>query len=251
VSDSQRLDAIERALATTIERFLQYPDALYGDADLQGAFCRILLDDPLYAERYITRDGRHTGLVHQAYPAWPSDRPGARGDSSWLDVVVLAPSFVRGHPLAVAANLADRADALRRVAPRVPALRDAAQRDQPRPLLAALALRLLPALAPETLAALQEPLDELVRVERQAQRLYMAVCCTHWDLEQHLLAALPLFEHWAARCPQVSLVVVQAHYDRIGRVAAGRYLNHWSHTALLPPLNTPGQAGSSAPWPRR
>ena len=241
MSDPQRLIAVERALAATIEQFLQFPDALFGDSDLQGAFCRMLQSDPLFADRYVTRDGRHTGLVHQAYPAFRSHTPGVPTDVGHLDAVVLAPSFVRGYPLEIVTNETGRP---------VTDGQDREPRDRPLPLLAALTLRMEPALTPETLTALEEPWNALLRTEQQAQRLYMAICCTHWDLERQLLAALPLFEHWAARHTQVSLVVVQAHYDRIGRVVGGRYFNLWKHTALLPPLQAAGQASGTTPWTR-
>lgn len=115
MTDPHRLHAVERAISTIIEQFERFPDLFHRESDLHSGFCRILQSAPLLAEVYLTRDGRHTGLVHREYPAFFScDAPAGLGSSGGrFDVAVLAPGFVRGHCLEVVANLEGRAGPLK------------------------------------------------------------------------------------------------------------------------------------------
>ena len=244
MTDPHRLHAVERAISTIIEQFERFPDLFHRESDLHSGFCRILQSAPLLAEVYLTRDGRHTGLVHREYPAFFScDAPAGLGSSGGrFDVAVLAPGFVRGHCLEVVANLEGRA---------AESWRDRDPQDRPVPLLAAIHLKLLSSFEPLVLGKIEADFYELVRSENDVQRLYMALFCNHWDLDEQIRRAMPVFEYWTARHTQVSLVVVQSYYDRVGHVFGGRYFNIWSHTAPLPPLELlpqPSLHGTAWAW---
>ncbi len=220
--------AVERGVARIVARFERLPDAFFRQVELHAALSRalfqVLQGQRLLAEPHTAADGRRTSLVHCGYP------PLGTGDADGAgrrphDLVLLHPRFVHSHPLEVVAN--------RKTAE----TQDLAS-SQPEPLLAAVRLCLVSDLTAETVDDLATQLEILARAARAgcAARCYMGLFCRHWDLEEHLLRALPALEDLAAAHEEVSLVVVQSFYDDAGHVFGGRYLNYWTHMAPLPPL---------------
>jgi hypothetical protein len=120
------------------------------------------------------------------------------------------------------------------------ALRALPVAERPVPLLAALDLKLIDEPTPRALDELETDFYELVRAEPDAARRYLAVFGRHWDLDDGpLRVVLSALERWAASYRDLAVVYVQAFHDDAGRVYGGRYFNLWSHTAALPPLETP------------
>ena len=71
--------ALERGLAEIIGQFQDTPDLYLREADLHAALFAALERQELLRERYATRDGRWTSLLHREYPALFAYEPGLTG----------------------------------------------------------------------------------------------------------------------------------------------------------------------------
>jgi len=225
--------ALERGLAEIIGQFQDTPDLYLREADLHAAlFAALERQEPL-RERYATRDGRWTSLLHCDYPplfAYEGEELVLRPYS----LVLLNPRFVRAYDLEAVTNASPQ---------RAASLRALPQDERPRPLLAAVNLALIdveeasePTLPPAAMAELEADFQALVRSEPDAERAYLAVFCRHWDPDGPLRPLLQALERWAEIYRHIPLVFVQSYRDEVGRVFGGRYLNLWSYTAPLLPL---------------
>ncbi len=223
---------VERALVQLVEAFQQTPDLWLHEQDLYAHALALLREQPAFAKLYPTRDGRLTSLVHRRYPSLLAFADGlAEGaPPDEHPLAVLDPRFVRSHPWALVRNLEGQG---------AQALRAEAAAPASAPLLAVVHLVLTEDLTDRAEEAIRGAFYALVRAEPDAQRQYLAVLIRHWDLEHQIGRVIERLAGWAALHTQVSAVVVQSFRDDIGRVFGGRYLNLWSHTAALPPLDVP------------
>ena len=222
-------NTVERAIADLIRRFERMPDALLREVDLLATLFHILQREPSLRQPYLTRDGRRTTLLHRDYPVL-LQKAGAAGSAdapARYDLAILEPGFVQSHELGVVANL--RGQGMRVYSGEPFA-------EKPPPLLAAIDLRLVEGFTPEAMGRLGADLGELVYHRGESGACYVAIFCRHWDLHNHIGNALQVLGPWAEQHRQISMVVVQSHWDRIGPVFGGKYLNLWTHMAPLPPL---------------
>jgi hypothetical protein len=224
VSDDATIQALERALAATLRRFEALPDAFTRPEELVGGLLTAANAEPTLTQLYLSKDGHHTALLRAHLPRY---NPVPRGMPDYYDLALLDPAYLRAQPLEVAVNLGQRG---------AQALKSVRREERSTPLLAAMNLRLVEALDAATVSTLLGDLNALAIAGPDAPRRYMAILCRHWDLETHLLRTLEVFVAWAALHPEVSLLLAQSHYDDIGHVYGGRYLNRWSQMAPLSPL---------------
>jgi len=226
--------ALERGLAEIIGQFQDAPDLYLREADLHAATFAALERQEVLTARYATRDGRWTSLLHHDYPplfayeqGLSQGEPVRRGH---YDLALLNPSFVRTYDLELVANSNPE---------RAASLRALPQGERPMPLLAAINLKLIDECTPPVMGELEANFYALVRSEPDAERAYMAAFCRHWDLDGPMRQVLQALERWAANHRSISLVFLQSYRDDVGRVFGGRYLNLWSYTAPLMPLEPP------------
>jgi hypothetical protein len=225
--------AVEQAVADVVVRFGHAPDLYLHEADLHAALYHALWERDTLSGAHTTRDGRRTNLVHRHYPpvlATPEPAAASKCDGvSPYDVVVLNPSFVRGHSLPVVANIDGAATR---------ALGQLPPDERPVPILSAISVVLLETCSAEEMARLEQRFFELVRSEPDTQRAYLAVLFRHWDLVGDRQMLLDTLETWSRNHNRISLVFVQSYADDVGRVFGGRYLNVWTHMAPLMPLDS-------------
>jgi hypothetical protein len=224
VSDDATIQALERALAATLRRFEALPDLFTRPEELVAGLLAAAQAEPLLTQLYLSKDGHRTALLRAHLPRY---NPVPRGLPDCYDVALLDPAYLRAQPLEVAANLGQRG---------AQALKSVPRAQRATPLLAAMNLRLVEALDAATVSTLLGDLNALAIAAPDAPRRYLAILCRHWDLQAHLLKTLEVFTAWATLHPDVSLLLAQSHYDDIGHVYGGRYLNRWSQTAPLAPL---------------
>jgi len=241
--------AVEEAIAGLITRFGQAPDLCLGESDLHAVLYQRLLQQDILATCHATRDGRRTGLVHRDYAACLAFADGSATDAVGesrpavrYDLAVLNPSFLRNQPWRVVANL--RGEAAR-------TLGTCSETERPVPLLAAVNLALLESCSATLLTSLESRFYALVRSEPDALRSYLVVLFRHWELDGQRQRLLDTLETWSRNNPHISLVLVQSYADDAGRVFGGRYLNLWSRTAPLLPLEMPKPAWSRVPERQR
>ena len=222
---------LERAIAELVRRFERMPDAFMREVDLHATLYHLLQRQQNLREPYLTRDGRRTTLIHRDYAVLLQDEEAVRGQvsPSHYDVVILEPGFVHSHELEVVANLRGQGMRIYSGEPFA---------ENPPPILAAINLRLVEGFTPAAMGRLGADLAELIYHQGEFSACYVAVFCRHWDLDNHIGNALQVLTPWAEEHRQISMVVVQSHWDRIGPVFGGKYLNLWTHMAPLPPLGT-------------
>lgn len=220
---------VERAIAELVRRFERTPDAFVREADLHATLFHLLQREQALREPYLTRDGRRTTLVHRDYRVLLMDAETGPGEGAptHYDLVILEPGFVQGHELGVVANLRGQGMRVYNGEPFA---------EKPPPLLAAINLRLVEGFTPAVMGRLGADLGGLVYHQGEFAACYVAIFCHHWDLHSNIGNALQVLGPWAEQHRQISMVVVQSHWDRIGPVFGGKYLNLWTHMAPLPPL---------------
>lgn len=98
--------SVERAIHRLVDEFLDEPYRFFSEADAVARFHHLLEADDLLNVRVKSRDGFPLSMIHQGYPTFfhfdegqPS--PGGRNADQIrrgkYDLVILAPTFVRGH----------------------------------------------------------------------------------------------------------------------------------------------------------